>query len=493
MKNTQHERDLLQIPDQFQQLLTRKKEKAATDLHSCVGTLESTDLIKLDALFRERTSMDWSRDWSRENPLTLVPRSVGEEVKETILCLATFHPNGYFRERALRALEESDSYSSLPFLLLRCMDWVREVREVANYLVRSKISPEHASSFVSHLPILFKWMESERADKRLVEEIFTMLIEEGAALIKGTASNLSKIRHFSYRLILKGGRATQNQLMEWMKREREPHSRLLLYRSFTENVTEDAYKAAYPVLKHDRFPQIRADVLRRYHSMYTEDDNEVRNALFDRSGMVRSVARYLMREKGVADLAAIYREAIKEETSLRGAILGLGETGGAGDAERILPFLARSEPGVVKASIRSLSLIGGCYQKELIELLNHEHRGVAKEARRALKHIGYDAFEERIHGIYAGASNVHTALQCAVLLGALPKWTGIRYSIEMCASTEPAIRKLGRHQVDRWLRTFNKTFTGPTDDQKNRVKEALQKHGDALSPEVHRELAFCLK
>ncbi|VXC29441.1 conserved hypothetical protein [Bacillus sp. 349Y] len=494
MKNTQIERDLSQVPDQFQQLLTRKKEKAATDLHSYVGTLESTDLIKLDALFRERTSMDWSRDWSRENPLTLVPRSVSEEVKETILCLATFHPNGYFRERALRALEESASYSSLPFLLLRCMDWVREVREVANHLVRSKISPEHASSFVSHLPILFKWMESERADKRLVEEIFTMLMEEGEALIKGTASNLSKIRHFSYRLILKGGRATQNQLMEWMKREREPHSRLLLYRSFTENVTEDAFKAAYSVLKHDRFPQIRADVLRRYHSMHPENENEVRNALFDRSGMIRSIARYLMKQNGVADLAAIYREAVKEGTSLRGAILGLGETGEAGDAERILPFIERSEPGIVKASIRSLGFIGGgCYQEKLIVLLNHEHRGVAKEARRALQHTGYDAVEDRIHGIYAGASNVHTALQCAVLLGALPKWTGIRYSIEMCSSTEPAIRELGLHQVDSWLRTFNKTFSIPTSDQKDLIKEALQKHGNALPPDVQRELAFCLK
>ncbi len=146
-------------------------------------------------------------------------------------------------------------------------------------------------------------MESKRADKRLVEEIFTMLMEEGAALIKGTASNLSKIRHFSYRLILKGGRATQNQLMEWMKREREPHSRHLLYRSFTENLTEDAFKAAYPVLKHDRFPQIRADVLRRYHSLHPEDENEVRIALFDRSGMIRSIARYLMMQNGVADLA----------------------------------------------------------------------------------------------------------------------------------------------------------------------------------------------
>ncbi|WP_370296249.1 HEAT repeat domain-containing protein [Rossellomorea marisflavi] len=494
MKNTQHERDLSQVPDQFQQLLTRKKEKAARELYTYVSTLASTDLITLDVLFRERTSMDWSRDWSRKDPLTLLPRSVSEDMKKTILGLATFHPDGYFRERALRVHEELDSILSLPFLLLRCMDWVKEVREVANHLVRSKIRPEHATSFVDHLPILFKWRESERADKGLLEVIFSMLTEEGAALIKGTSSNHPRIRHFSYRSILQGGRATQCQLIEWMKRESEPHSRLLLYRSFTETVTEDAFMAAYPVLKHDRFPQIRADVLRRYHSMHPEDENEVRKALFDRSGMIRSVARYLMKENGVADVVAIYREAIQEGTSLRGAILGLGETGDAGDAERILPFLERSEPGIVKASIRSLGFIGGgCYQEELIDLLNHEHRGVAKEARRALQHTGYDAFEDRIYGVYAGASTLHTALQCAVLLGTLPKWKGIRYSIEMSPSTEPAIRELGRHQVDRWLRTFNKTFTVPTSDQKHRIKEALQKHGDALPPDVQRELAFCLK
>lgn len=67
--------ELTEIPDVFQLLLSSDeniKLQAATVISNVLNSLILTDLIKLDIIFRERTSYEWYYEWSNSNPIELL-------------------------------------------------------------------------------------------------------------------------------------------------------------------------------------------------------------------------------------------------------------------------------------------------------------------------------------------------------------------------------------------------------------------------------------
>ena len=107
----------------------RQKQAAAHTLAEVLAGLNADGLIAMDLRMRATTSMEWSISWRTLGLEDLFAKNLSLAECRAVLVFSTFHPNGYIREQAVAALG-TDS-QALPAVLLRCNDWVAQVRQAA--------------------------------------------------------------------------------------------------------------------------------------------------------------------------------------------------------------------------------------------------------------------------------------------------------------------------------------------------------------------------
>ncbi|MGG3925897.1 HEAT repeat domain-containing protein [Metabacillus fastidiosus] len=500
----EEENDLTAIPLAFSFLLTNSKElqiRTAKVLQASISKLSSIQLLRLDKLFRERTSLEWNYDWGKESPYNLLLPTFTEGEKLTILGLCTFHPNGYFREKALDLLAVYSSGGELPFLIIRCNDWVNKVREKAERYVENRIASTYVTHFVDHLPLIFKLNNKERDnDSILFEKIVKLLSEKESlsALEEGIQSEIAQIRFFCYKIIIYSKMFTKKMLVNYLKLEKYPHSRLLLFNEIVADISKEEFNEYYSILKKDKFPMIRVKVLQQLYAFnpsYSKSDIE--HVLFDKSSVIRSAARFLLTKQNITDFSSYYVHKITQSPheSLRGTLLGLGETGNESHVKLIIPFLKHRNAGIVKAAVQAIAMLDAEHYNNLfLEMLDHEHKGVSKEARKSLLKSYYKDKKDTIYRLYGNSNNVHTRYNAAVLLCSLPKWDAIPYIIEIYANKrESDMYLLGESRFSRWIVNFNKSFETPTKLQIDSIRQVLNKFGSQLEKIERKELEFCMK
>ncbi|RXI96583.1 hypothetical protein DS745_23045 [Anaerobacillus alkaliphilus] len=494
--------DWTSLPEAFTFLLTKsngEKARIAEVLHNCVAKLTNSEMVKLDAIFRERTSIDWHYDWKNACPSNLLLANMSVEAKVSILGLCTLHPNGFYREKALQTLGSFETGREISFFLLRCNDWVQEVGSTAKLHVEQSLTIKNAYAIVQNLPIVFKLEKSKRADhSEIVEKIIELLSQKEAIpfLDQGSQSISSHVRFFCYRIMISSKMFDKNSLLSYFKKEKEPHSRLILFREILNDIKMEEFDELYPLLAHDTFPKIRLDVLEKYYLFYQEKSLPVlENALLDKSGSIRSIARHLLKKLNVSNFSSYYEKVITDGSNVnrKGALLGLGEVGNKDHIPLILPFLDDDKVGTIKAAIRSVLLLdGNNHKKEFMNLLNHQHSGVSKEAARALRFTHYQ--QDEVFSTYLNAKYSHTRYNAAVLLCSLPKWESLPYIIIFYVNTEDnAISQLGKLQLTKWLDTFNRTFQSPTKGQIECIRQCIMEHGHELLKEERVKIEFLLR
>ncbi len=493
--------ELSRIPSIFTFLLTSNddlKIRTAKVLYQYVISLNILELSKLDNLFRERTSLDWSYDWRNESPENLLLPDMTEEEKLIILGICSFHPNGYFREKAINLLNLNSSGKELPYLLIRCNDWVTEVRETAKEYVLIRLTNKYVNHIVSNLPLIFKLKNTKRHDISVFEKVVQILSQKESLpfLEEGTKSNFSKIRYFCYQMIIYSNLVTKEILLNYFKLEKEPHPRLLLFNEIIGDISVNEFNEYYPDLKKDKFPMIRAKVLEKYYSFFPgESVFELESALLDKSGTIRSIARFLLKKQNITDFTSFYIRMINSNQFLRGALMGLGEVGKKEHVDLIVPFLGNSSVSIVKAAIYALLLLDGESQKvEFIGMLDHKHEGVSNAARKSLRKVYYNDMKEQLFRLYKESKYEHTKYNIALLLCSLPKWDAINYIIEFYVNTtETEISSLGKTNFVKWIENFNRTFDSPNKNQIESIKNTLAKYGDKLLKREVIDIEFYIK
>ncbi|MGD6818737.1 hypothetical protein [Metabacillus sp. 84] len=209
------ERDYTKLPAAFPMLLASSAEyrtRTAEAIHSCVSKLTNAELLLLDPLFREMY-FDSHDSWRNELLHNLHFADRPAEEKISILGLCTFHPNGYVREEAMTILASFHTGRELPFLLMRCNDWVSEIRRLDKRLAEERIEDSQVEAFAANLPVVFKLKNSNRADHDLLFEKISALLSRPEAipfLHEGTQSKEHKTRLFYYEMIIRSRQVDRN-------------------------------------------------------------------------------------------------------------------------------------------------------------------------------------------------------------------------------------------------------------------------------------------
>ena len=476
----------------------KTKLQSAEILNCIMSKLTSAQLIKVYKIFRNNNSYEWNYDWQYREPKDLLHALMSDEEKVTILGLCSFHPNGYFREKAIKALSKMRTGYEIPYFLIRINDWVKQVRDISKEKLAKYITPQYSASFVNYLPIVFRLRECSRDQHSdTVNSIISMLAREesSAALIKGLQSNDCKVRLCCYKIILKKRVLDNKRIINNLMKDTNSYNRLFVLRNIINEITSEEFTDIRHLLLNDKFAKIRIIALETMYKFKPEEAKLIlEKSLFDRNQSVRQLSRYLLSRYDKYDFATIYRNSIQDNKQLYASICGIGEIGNIYDSKIITEYLNSDIISIVKGAIKAISKLDfQGYKDKIIKILNDERAGISKAAKCVLyKEI--DNFDgEKIYYIYKQAIYHHVKINTCVLLCSLSKWEAIKYIIELCADNDESISVIGQAALENWKQKFNRSFISPSEGQIKWLSKTLIDGYKSISDSDREFIEFSIR
>ena len=273
--------ELSDIPYTFQLLCNnndKTKLQSAEILNSIMSKLTSAQLIKVSKVFRDNNSYEWNYEWKYREPKDLLHALMTEEEKVTILGLCSFHPNGYFREKAIKALSSMETGYGIPYFLIRTNDWVKEVRDISKEKLAKYITPQYSASFVNYLPLVFRLKECVRDEHSdTINSIISMLAREESskALIHGLESTDSKVRLCCYKIILNKRVLDNKSIIDNLMKDTNSYNRLFVLRNIINEITVEEFTDNLQLLLNDKFAQIRIIALETMYKFNREEAKQI--------------------------------------------------------------------------------------------------------------------------------------------------------------------------------------------------------------------------
>jgi len=495
------ERDLCKISTIYWALLLEDKDlkrRVITALSNTLDSMNRKKLILLDKIFRSTTSYSWSYEWESESVNSLLDSDMSQDEKINIIGLSTFHPNGYFREKALDELFKIDSNKILTFIIIRTNDWVDVIREKATKYLIEYISKENFISIMEHFTLFKHTAEYSRGDSyKIMEEINRLadtenLKEEILTCLKCRDNHA---RDFCYTVLIKRRLIDSTNLINTILKERIARIRGNAIEKIIKTLSDEKLYSLKDKLLKDKGYKVREIALTElFNRGYFDIPDKLEFALVDKYYSVRELARYYMRKLGFKDFVKFYTERLLDSSNNEYALLGLAEVATIDEIELLKSNLNHKKIPVIKKILKSLSNIkfSRC-ESEVINALNDESVGISNEAKRILINNKGMFDVNSIYKIYKETNIFIVKRNAAVVLCNSPKWDSIRFIMEMATCNDETISSIGMIALNRWEMTFNRSFTQPTSTQLEEIKKSYIKYKGDLSKEFIDWIGFTLK
>lgn len=401
--------------------------------------------------------------------------------------LLSFHPSGYVREDAVKALANARDGGELRFLLLRLNDWVEPVRARAYAAVLDRLRHEYAALFAESFVLVVRAARGQRIDGAALLERLARLFASDAARGRVLA------------LVQRGPGRTARALVRFLL-DRVPslHAELIATAASSDDALVRVWitaavkdMATLQRLTRDPSPAVRRAALIALPA--ADAAPHLERAVLDRSGAVREIARHLL---GKRDVAAAYRDALPAAATprkLTTAIAGLAETGTAADAELIAPYLSHGAPSVRRTAVKAvMRLAGDRFADRIAAMLNDPAPSVSAAARNAVRKHAPALDAAQLMGLAASQAR-HVRLNALHAIAALPKWQSIAPLLRAAADPDEEVAAVAERYVEAWNRNFNRTQAMPTKREAEDVRAALAAGRDALNPRTVDEIAFAVR
>lgn len=273
------------------------KVAAANFLCEFLNKLSFDDIYRIDKQMRQTTSMEWSINWKELNVESFVTKHMSEDEKRAVFVFASFHPNGYIREQAVYALGKYKD--ALPFILLRCNDWVCQVRQAAFNVFTQILAYSSEEEIVYALPLMEKLRRSTRCGYDTILPAVVNLFRINGQLIKrGLNSTDIRARKFCISIINHLDKIDNDYLMDYIFHEKDPFLRKTVFQILlkTNADSTEILELSKCFLK-DKYPPNRILALQ-----YLIDNHS--NSLFD-------IAKLMLMDKN-AQVRAFSRNIISQ-------------------------------------------------------------------------------------------------------------------------------------------------------------------------------------
>lgn len=403
-----------------------------------------------------------------------------------LLGVASFHPNGFVRERALTRLTSVRTGLELPFLLLRLNDWVEPIHEAAVGALQSRLTPDYAAAFVRCLPLLFDLEDPRRRDHGPWLQAVSALLKRPEcepALWDGLGTGERAVRRLCFRLLAESDHVPLERVVQEALADPDPGLRRTAAVRGRSSLNVKAFQAVLPRLRRDPSPSVRREGLQGVVERLPEQaEIELRAALLDGHASLRDMAQFYLKRRHNMDTAAFYRVVLNESEAwtLLASLGGLGETGTAGDAALALPFLTHPLTKVRRAAVRALGRLDGDGRVgPLLAALDDPSPSVTREACSALQPRLSLVNPETLWQAFVLQKPLHVRLALLSLLAQMDRWVGLSYLVRASADGDDVVRDRAKEQLSIRVYGRRSSFTKPTPAQVARLREALAQSPNA--------------
>ncbi len=412
-----------------------------------------------------------------------------------LIGLASMHGNGHIRERCVYALDKIKDGSELPFLLLRATDWVEEVRTPAKSAIDARLKKENSAHFVRNIALIDKLKLRKRGDAARILRLSSELAMEAP-----TSEFVSQLNSFDLqarRLCMYQGLARPDrlQIIEQGLKNSDHQVRQIAYMAGVPQFLPDRRLDVIKSGLTDRLPSNRREVLRMASLHFPERFDElVQPSLMDRSSKVRTLARFLWKEKHEDfDFSKYYRERIAEcsGAELAAAIRGLCDAPQQEDYALIEKFLSDKNVRIKKTAIDSIVLINKEKSVDiLLKFLAAEEPGLLSTIKKNLLSCNWLLSGEDLWRVFPTCKQMSTRKCILNILATLPKWEQLGYFLIAYANKNEEVSKLALSYLKRWQDRFRQSwvFTQPNQTQAERIRLAASLVGPKLDIPKYREI-----
>lgn len=449
-----------------------------------------TGMMRLDEAFRQCTSMEWTIDWSRISLSTIREQFACEQDYTYALILGTFHPNGYYREKCL--LELADSEGSLPYLLLRLNDWVAPVRKRAVQCCEIRVPKASMNEIVSSCVVLEKLQRSERCLEQDVNTIIEEIIQRFETLQPEMDLNiLSKYdfheRKALYKLFIAYHILTFEQMNDLLEIEPHGNCKTLLICALIAHKQCTMEQIDYYM--ENKSGCIRKKALEYKYEVLHNTWNGLEWKLLDSNRGIRENVVFILRKHTDLNIREFYMEHLQDENP-ETAIMGLSESGKSEDWNLLLPFLKSRNIRLLGAVLTALSRFPDFDGYELYwNYLDHPDITVIKAAYTAILKKDYHYGAKQVYNTLMQKQDDPSARYYLRLLTKEKSWDRLPYVLTLYAqNTYPKENFL-------LLRTMTKRYmyekVSPA--QAEKVRQTLIQYGSILPPGLVQSVEFDLK
>jgi hypothetical protein len=294
--------------------------------------------------------------------------------------IASMGRDGRVREAAVRELSTETDPLAGPFLALRTVDWVDQVRDAATEILGERLSREIAFA-VAAAPVVLALV-----DRRRSSELSDVVFQRAANDHDVRAALLDADTHTSRRVIADEpvrNALTLDELLTLAVSRRDPELASIAGVTAVSRLQSTDRDDAFERLLRGPALVRRAVLDALQVGEHTRQLAEKR--LFDRSAAVRAAAqRALARAHG--DSANVYRQALSQGEHVAVSILELASVGGKHDQPLILDALNAPGAATRRAAVNAVRWFAGDRLLEwLVPMLEDTSPGVTRAAERRLR------------------------------------------------------------------------------------------------------------
>jgi HEAT repeat protein len=477
--------------------LARSEEiraKARTIILRLFAQVPIETLPSLDESLRQ----SWANleDWYGLRPEAIDSLGQNTDADRTFLGLVTSHRNGYVRAAALRALEADSSDIVIPFVLIRLVDWVSEVRFAAERAVQEKLRPEYARAFVGCLGLIDRLTTNSRFRAVYTHWLDALLTRAECAgtLREGMAVLSRGIRRHCYRVAVENPALTVDDVIEQAIGDPD-----VIVRKWAYTASRSLLPASEEALRlraaEDPYGPIRRIAFDAFAANPSARPEDVMPFLFDRSAAIRRDCQTEISNRIGKSAAEFYRTRIQNHSSKNAdiSVLGLAETGTRDDAVMIAALLGSRSARVRRAVVRALRILAANgYEATLLRVVSSDVPSVAREAAFALlcsRAVPAD-------GVWAEAKkNGDRRVRSGVLklLKNAGKWQQLQFFLEASADSDLNLSELAIGMLSAWMQNSNSSFVQPSTTDTEMSLRPLESVRRCLPAPLVHQLEFILQ
>lgn len=470
--------------------MKQEQKKAAHTVKEFMDCLRVKDYFHLENVVR-RWEYEWegikqnSKNWDSDHMFPDIMCIKDEDEKKAVLILGSMSANGYLRQKCLKELAQYKD--SLPFLLLRLNDWVKEIRTDAFHCSMQRMEQAQVGELLLALPVMEKLKNSYRKDMKSYQ-----IISENFHLHR-----LEKLRTMDFCEIDKFDQSVKNAFYRLVNHhniyEKERLYELLekVKGNFESRMVIHALVKFYDMSEQDfRFYlQSPNGIIRRYvieqwtakHGIW----DGAEQYLMDRSKSVRSNVQYFIQNHTDLDIVNFYLEQLKTP-KYKIAIDGLGETADKEIVPQLLPYLNDSDWVVKRKALRA---IGNLLKEEGIEyylkFLDSENNVLVKTAYQQCCKWDVILDIKTLKNLYQDCEEEQKKCYYLLLLRKRPFWECITFYLKLYGRVGEREQAILTDIV-----TVRPMFQRVSMEKGNEIKRELKMNREYLPEWLYKEVSF---